>query len=172
MHVSRNPRTAISGLDFHKTDVTMTTKRNETVLTLMGAEVEKNGNQLEKFQSILKLLLEHEVMNKTFLNTIPDNAARNSALHYVTAYGSLEDVTKIVELGALPELNSKSESPFHIAAEHGRSSIMRLLLDRFTVGKISFDIDQKDIHGNTSLHTVLYKASASTNIVEMLINEG
>ena len=50
--------------------------------------------------SILKLLLEHEVMNKTFLNTIPDNAARNSALHYVTAYGSLEDVTKIVELGA------------------------------------------------------------------------
>ena len=156
----------------HETDVTMTTNRMETVLTLMGAVTEKNLNQLEKFQSILKLLLRSNVMNKAFINMIPTSGARNSALHYVTAYGTLEDVEKIVNLGALPELNSGLESPFHIAAKYGKSNIMRFLLDRFTTGRLSFDIDQKDCDGNTCLHTVLYKSSASTNIVQMLITEG
>ena len=102
---------------------------------------------------------------------------QNSVLHYVTAYGSLEDVEKVVELGALPENNSESQSPFHIAARHGKDKIMKFLLDRFTkkgslTCRVPFDIDQKDIHGNTCLHTALYKSPSSTNIVEMLIMAG
>ena len=159
----------------HNTKITMITNRNETVLTLMGTVVEKNIQNVEKFQSILKLLLGHKEINQTFLNIRPSGGTKNSVLHYVTAFGSLEDVEKVVELGALPENNSESESPFHIAAQHGKEKIMRFLLDRFSKkvgGRISFDIDQKDIQGNTCLHTTLYKSPSSTNIVEMLIMAG
>ena len=153
----------------YKIDVTGTTNRMETILTLMGTTLERN-NQVEKFRSILKLLLKNNVMNKAFLNMIPTNGTRNSALHYVTAFGDLEDVKSIVELGALPELNGDSKSPFHVAAELGKSTIMRFLLDRFATGKISFDIDQKDKDGNTCLHTALHHNF--TIIVKMLIMEG
>ena len=162
----------------HKTKITMKTNRNETVLTLMGRKVEENINDVEKFQSILKLLLDNKEMNQAFLNIRPSVGSRNSVLHYVTAYGSLEDVEKVVELGALPENNSESQSPFHIAALHGKDKIMKFLLDRFTKqvrgrgSRVSFDIDQKDEHGNTCLHTTLYKSPSSTNIVEMLIMAG
>ena len=165
----------------HNTKITMKTNRNETVLTLMGTVVEKNIAEVGKFQSILKLLLDHKEMNQTFLNIRPSGGSKNSVLHYVTAYGSLEDVEKVVELGALPENNSESQSPFHIAARHGKDKIMKFLLDRFTkhghgrgctLKAVPFDIDQKDIHGNTCLHTALYKSPSSTNIVEMLIMAG
>ena len=159
----------------HNTKFTMKTNRNETVLTLMGTKVEKNMGNVEQFQSILKLLLDQAELSQTFLNIRPSGGSKNSVLHYVTAYGSLEDVEKVVELGALPENNSESQSPFHIAALHGKEKIMRFLLERFTKqvrGRISFDIDQKDNLGNTCLHTTLYKSPSSTNIVEMLIMAG
>jgi ankyrin repeat protein len=81
-------------------------------------------------------------------------------LHYAACYENIEIITKLIRQGAkLDSLNSKSQTPLHIAALSGNSFGVNILLER------GADTNSQDSSGQTPLH--LYRLS----IFDSNINE-
>eukprot|EP00092_Neocalanus_flemingeri_P007478 GFUD01008075.1.p1 GENE.GFUD01008075.1~~GFUD01008075.1.p1 ORF type:complete len:850 (+),score=222.46 GFUD01008075.1:59-2608(+) len=159
-----------------ETDVTrINPQTGETVLTIIGNRVEQLPQEQSKYQSIFRLFVRHNLLNSRFINLRPMNHKSNSPLHYSVAFGTKQDVQKLVELGAFPERNSDGKSPFFIAAEKGKGNVLKYLLDKFSSGKITVDIDLPDTKGDTCLHAAIRRCktqASAVNMIEMLIEKG
>lgn len=158
------------------TDITkINTQNGETVLTIIGNRVDEIPQDQSKYQSIFRLLVKHKLLETRFINLRPMNHNSNSPLHYSVSYGTKQDVEKLVENGAFPERNSDGKSPFFIAAEKGKGNVLKYLLDKFSTGKITVDIDLPDANGDTCLHAAVRRCktqASAVHMIEMLIEKG
>ena len=157
-------------------DITGVTTGKETVITIMGAQVEKDHDFFENaFTQILKIFMKYKVWNKRLATYRGNGVKLNTPLHYVAAFGDLSHVEELVELGALPEKNSDGKTPLHIASELGKKDILQYLLRALTKGKLSPDLNMADNNGNTCLHLAVKhcrKKQGDVTLVEYLIEEG
>ena len=159
-----------------ETDVTrINPQTGETVLTIIGNRVEQLPQEQSKYQSMFRLLVKHKLLNTRFINLRPMSHKSNSPLHYSVAFGTKQDVQKLVDLGAFPERNSDGKSPFFVAAEKGKGNVLKYLLDKFSSGKITVDIDLPDTNGDTCLHAAIRRCkthASAVHMIEMLIEKG
>ena len=81
----------------HKVDVTGVTSHNETIITIIGNQVEKAESEIqkEKFKAIFHLLVENNLINRKLAITRSTIEKQNYPLHFAVAYASKRDVEKL-----------------------------------------------------------------------------
>jgi ankyrin repeat protein len=111
--------------------------------------------------SIVKFLLESNCYSKMWMER--KDEFKNSALHLAVSKGHEKIVLFLLEKGAsVGDKNSVGQTPFHLACEAGRLTIIKILLPH--VNEV-----QKDASGLTPLYTALKKNH--NNVLTLLLQD-
>lgn len=81
----------------HKVDVTGVTSHNETIITIIGNQVEKAESdiQAQKFKAIFHLLAVNNLLDKKLATMRSSIEKENYPLHFAVAYATKNDVEKL-----------------------------------------------------------------------------
>ena len=84
----------------HKVDVTGVTTHNETIITIIGNQVEKAESEIqkEKFKAIFHLLVKNTLINRKLAIMRSTIEKQNYPLHFAVAYAERKDVETLGKL--------------------------------------------------------------------------